>query len=358
MAATTLALIRAPKLDTTTFGKLLAPAGSIGSSPVLLKSKSITTTTYYSRSSNVQVKASSSPQSSDYWKKKSNNSADSFGFGNLVQDGSVFRQNFCIRSYEIGANGTASIETMMNHLQETALNHARALGLMADGFASTPEMYKRNLIWVVTKMQVVVNHYPTWGNVVQVDTWIAASGKNGMRRDWLLRDGYTNDVLMKGSSRWVMMNKETRRLAKLSDEVRAELEIHFVDTPPIIHEDTNKLPKLDDQSPHYVRTGLTPKWNDFDLNKHVNNVKYIGWILESAPLALLESQEIVGMALEYRRECGKDSVVQSCTSLLPNLDNIQCHHLLRLQTGPEIVNATTHWRPKPSPDLNHSFPHS
>lgn len=39
---------------------------------------------------------------------------DPFG---LLQDGLVFRQNFSIRSYEIGADRTASIETLMNHLQ-------------------------------------------------------------------------------------------------------------------------------------------------------------------------------------------------------------------------------------------------
>lgn len=42
---------------------------------------------------------------------------DPFGIGKIVQDGLVYRQNFSIRSYEIGADRTASIETLMNHLQ-------------------------------------------------------------------------------------------------------------------------------------------------------------------------------------------------------------------------------------------------
>ena len=42
---------------------------------------------------------------------------DPFGLGRIVQDGLVFRQNFSIRSYEIGADRTASIETLMNHFQ-------------------------------------------------------------------------------------------------------------------------------------------------------------------------------------------------------------------------------------------------
>ena len=47
-------------------------------------------------------------------------------------------------------------------LQETALNHVKSAGLLGDGFGSTPEMCKRNLIWVVTRMQVLVDRYPTW----------------------------------------------------------------------------------------------------------------------------------------------------------------------------------------------------
>ncbi|CAK9154426.1 unnamed protein product [Ilex paraguariensis] len=192
------------------------------------------------------------------WKpKRPDMLIDPFGLGRIVQDGLVFRQNFSIRSYEIGADRTASIETVMNHLQETALNHVKSAGLLGDGFGSTPEMCKRNLIWVVTKMHLVVDRYPTWGDVVQVDTWVAASGKNGMRRDWLLRDCKTGDILTRASSLWVMMNKETRKLSKIPDEVRAEIGIYFVDSPPVVDEDGRKLPKLDDKTADSIRTGLT-----------------------------------------------------------------------------------------------------
>ncbi|KAA8535014.1 hypothetical protein F0562_030017 [Nyssa sinensis] len=278
---------------------------------------------------------------------------DPFGLGRIVQDGLVFRQNFSIRSYEIGADRTASIETLMNHLQESALNHVKSAGLWGDGFGSTPEMCKKNLIWVVTKMQVKVDRYPTWGDVVQVDTQVAQSGKNGMRRDWLVRDYKTGDILTRASSVWVMMNKETRRLSKMPDEVREEIGPYFVDSPPVVDEDSRKLPKLDDSTADYIRTGLSPKWSDLDINQHVNNVKYIGWILESAPLPILESHELSSMTLEYRKECGRDSVLQSLTAVSGSgignlLDSgyVECQHLLRLEGGAEIVKGRTEWRPK------------
>jgi fatty acyl-ACP thioesterase B len=288
------------------------------------------------------------------WKpKRPDMLMDPLGIGRIVQDGFVFRQNFSIRSYEIGADRTASIETSMNHLQETALNHVKTAGLLDDGFGSTPEMAKKNLIWVVTRMQVMVGRYPTWGDVVQVDTWVSPSGKNGMRRDWLVRDCKTNEILTRATSVWVMMNKLTRRLSKIPDEVRGEIEPHFLNSAPVVEEDSRKLRKLDGNTADYVRRGLSPRWNDLDVNQHVNNVKYIGWILESVPPAILETHELASMSLEYRRECGRDSVLQSLTAVsdpgigtLGKPGEVECQHLLRLEDGAEIVRGRTKWRPK------------
>ncbi|XP_015902462.2 palmitoyl-acyl carrier protein thioesterase, chloroplastic [Ziziphus jujuba] len=299
------------------------------------------------------------------WKpKRADVLMDPFGIGKIVQDGLVFRQNFSIRSYEIGADRTASIETLMNHLQETALNHVKCAGLLGDGFGSTPEMSKKNLIWVVTKMQVLVDRYPTWGDVVQVDTWVSQSGKNGMRRDWIIRDCGSGDILTRASSVWVMMNKLTRKLSKIPEEVRREIEPYFVNCAPVVEEDSRKLTKLDNETADFVRTGLSPRWSDLDINQHVNNVKYIGWILESAPLAMLESHELSALTLEYRRECVRDSVLQSLTAVpsagISNLVNsgIECQHLLRFEEGAEIVRGRTEWRPKKAKNNGNADRHS
>uniref|UniRef100_A0A0U1WTT3 Acyl-[acyl-carrier-protein] hydrolase n=1 Tax=Cuphea paucipetala TaxID=857164 RepID=A0A0U1WTT3_9MYRT len=283
------------------------------------------------------------------WKpKRPDVLVDPFGLGSIVQNGLVFRQNFSIRSYEIGADRTASIETVMNHLQETALNHVKSAGLLNDGFGRTPEMYKRDLIWVVAKMQVMVNRYPTWGDTVEVNTWVDKSGKNGMRRDWLISDCNTGEILTRASSVWVMMNQKTRRLSKIPDEVRHEIEPHFVDSAPVIEDDDRKLPKLDEKTADSIRKGLTPRWNDLDVNQHVNNVKYIGWILESTPPEVLETQELCSLTLEYRRECGRESVLESLTAVDPSGEGYgsQFQHLLRLEDGGEIVKGRTEWRPK------------
>ncbi|KAL8136422.1 hypothetical protein V2J09_002423 [Rumex salicifolius] len=139
----------------------------------------------------------------------------------------------------------------------------------------------------------------------------------------------------------------------MPDEIHSEIGRFFLDMPPIIDDDGRKLPKLDDNTAEYIQSGLKPRWSDLDVNQHVNNVKYIGWILESAPLALVESHELTGMILEYRRECAKDSILQSLAAIsgahvggLQDSGHVECQHLLRLKEGAEVLRARTTWRPK------------
>ncbi|KAM3733853.1 hypothetical protein ACB098_11G169800 [Castanea mollissima] len=52
-----------------------------------------------------------------------------------------------IRSCELDPDGKVSIVALMNCLQESTLNHLKSVGLLADGFGSTPEMHRRDLIY-------------------------------------------------------------------------------------------------------------------------------------------------------------------------------------------------------------------
>jgi len=47
-------------------------------------------------------------------------------------------------------------------VQEAACNHAAALGFTQDGFACTPIMHQQSLVWVVTRMHIEMDSYPTW----------------------------------------------------------------------------------------------------------------------------------------------------------------------------------------------------
>ncbi|KAG0496721.1 hypothetical protein HPP92_001412 [Vanilla planifolia] len=99
------------------------------------------------------------------------------------------------------------------------------------------------------------------------------------------------------------------------------------------------------------------------MNQHVNNVTYIGWVLESMPQEIIDTHELQTITLDYRRECqhndmvdsltiaeSKENLQERCTNGLPSKkqqwnDYPQFLHLLRLSsTGLEINRGRTIWR--------------
>ncbi|KAK8657330.1 hypothetical protein V6N13_035575 [Hibiscus sabdariffa] len=235
---------------------------------------------------------------------------DPYRRGLIVERGVGYRQTVVVRSYEVGADKTASLESLFNLFQETALNHVWMSGLLSNGFGATHGMMRNNLIWVVSRMHVEVDHYPIWGEVIELDTWVGASGKNGMRRDWIIRSQATGITYARATSTWVMMNVQTRRLSKMPDEVRGEISPWFIEKQAIKEAVPEKIVKLDDKA-KYVNSDLKPKRSDLDMNHHVNNVKYVNWMLETIPDKFLECNQLSSIILEYRRECGRSDLVQS-----------------------------------------------
>lgn len=297
--------------------------------------------------------------------------ADRLRLGSLVEDGLSYKERFIVRCYEVGINKTATVETIANLLQEVGCNHAQSVGFSTDGFATTHTMRKLNLIWVTARMHIEVYKYPAWGDVVEIETWCQSEGRIGTRRDWILKDYASGEVIGRATSKWVMMNQVTRRLQKVTDEVRDEYLIYCPKTlrlafPEENNASLNKIAKLEDPAAS-SKLELVPRRADLDMNQHVNNVTYIGWVLESMPQEVIDNYELKMITLDYRRECQHNDVVDSLTS--PELDEDgalkmtngsamaakdgegcpRFLHLLRLsRDGLEINRGRTEWRKKPA----------
>lgn len=115
------------------------------------------------------------------------------------------------------------------------------------------------------------------------------------------------------------MNQDTRRLQKVSDDVRDEHLMFCPKEPRLAYpeeENTRSLkniPKLEDLAKYSI-IGLKPRRADLGMNHHVNNVTYIGWLLEvsviisfsnnhmSIPQEIIDTHELQVITLDYRRE--------------------------------------------------------
>jgi hypothetical protein len=70
---------------------------------------------------------------------------DALRQGRLVEGKLVYRQTFVIRSYEVGADKTASVETLMNHFQVEPTSSTLHLSLL-------PMLFLRPQWWVLHKV--------------------------------------------------------------------------------------------------------------------------------------------------------------------------------------------------------------
>ncbi|KAL5703348.1 oleoyl-[acyl-carrier-protein] hydrolase [Ranunculus cassubicifolius] len=294
--------------------------------------------------------------------------ADRLRLGCLTEDGLSYKENFIVRCYEVGINKTATVETIANLLQENACNHAQSVGFSTDGFATTPTMRLLNLIWVTSRMHIEVYKYPAWGDVVEIETWCQGEGRLGTRRDWIIKDFATGAVIGRATSKWVMMNEKTRRPQRVSDEVREEYLIFCPRTPRLAFSEENntslkKIPQLEDPA-QYIKEGLAPRRADLDMNQHVNNVTYIGWLLESIPQETIVTHELQKITLDYKIEIQQDDIVNSLATIeeegvqaqhlgtngsvlahASEKESFQFLHSLRLAgSGVEINRGRTEWR--------------
>ncbi|RVX18161.1 Palmitoyl-acyl carrier protein thioesterase, chloroplastic [Vitis vinifera] len=161
---------------------------------------------------------------------------------------------------------------------ETALNYVSSSGLAGNGFGTTREMSLRKLIRVVTHTHSSREvHF--WGDVVEIDTWLDAAGKNGVRRDWIIRDCNTQKIITRATGTWVIMNSETRRLCKIPEQVREEIQPFYLNRLAMAAAQTTmKKLKSSLMKLHAgrIQSGLAPRWSDMDANFHAINVGSAG----------------------------------------------------------------------------------
>jgi len=227
-----------------------------------------------------------------------------------------YAEQFRIRGGEVGADQVASTATVLDILQETAGNHAVTLwGRSEDGFATAEEM--KGYLLVMSKLSLRMRRYPRWGDRVECMTYWKVKGKIGAVREWTLRDPATGEVLGTATSSWLFINSETRRLARIPP---AMLEAFLPYSPdeflemPFVPENLGEIPALTDSD------SASERWHsirstDVDMNRHVNSVVYVSWVLSSIP----ESEDIAGLRVaqlevEYKQECRGDEGNILCLS--------------------------------------------
>ena len=171
---------------------------------------------------------------------------------------------FKVRHGEVGSDGFAKISEVANWFQETAGVHADLLGIGDD------LLRRHNIAWILARMSISVTRLPYHGESVKVRTWPAEAGRFYLRGYELI--DASGNIIVKSTSKWVTMDIMTRKLTVMPSDLLTNYPKNLFEVEPF---EIHALPHVRDvkfEMPVLVRH------DDLDINGHVNNAKYFGWL--------------------------------------------------------------------------------
>lgn len=208
----------------------------------------------------------------------------------------IWSTKFHLDVFNVNHNGRADFKTYFNFMQESALKHAHHLG-----FGSS-DLLEKNLLWVVTRFELHVFHKLAWDSEVEVITW-----SRGMIGPYAFRDfqikNQNGDLVALASSSWIPIDVEKRKSVILkptdlpnetSHEESVGIEPQKVLYRPIESELINTFK---------VRN------SDLDINRHVNNTKYIQWIYDSLTLEEIDNLKSQKFSINYNNEAKLGDII-------------------------------------------------
>ena len=260
---------------------------------------------------------------------------------------------FTVRYGEIGENGVATLSALGNWLQEAA-------GLSADslGFGEN-ELLPYGITWILTRLVLRIDRLPRAGEEIRVHTWPSVLDRFGYRG----YEVYDADdrLIVSGGSAWTIMNLADHSMGTVPEALRAN---YPVNPRPCDAFSCRVIPRLkgDDASTCLLRV----RRDDLDINGHVNNTRYLAWLMETLPpspaIASNWAEPLMPRLLDvtFRAECFPQEELECVSSpatppagapaevLGKAAHHALLHSIRRLPEGEEVCRALTLWEREPN----------
>ena len=121
-----------------------------------------------------------------------------------MKQSDINTEHFKVRSYQMDTKARLNLTSIAGYLQEAAGNHATANGF---GYH---EMLKSGMLWVLTRMKILVHKFPGWGDDLELDTWVVDREKFFSRRDFEIKSKQ-GEILISAISGWMLIDFKQKR---------------------------------------------------------------------------------------------------------------------------------------------------
>ena len=219
----------------------------------------------------------------------------------------MYQKNYHIGSNDVDQFLELKLSSFFKMMQDIGTEHAEVLNI---GKANTID---KGLYWVITRIEIDIINMPKYLEDVKLITFPGDDMRFIFPRYFLLYD-MKGQLLIRASSTWMVMNRATHNVSLNPFNGFKVASEHHEDELPL----PNKVVKDEDVS--FLETRKV-RYSDIDLNSHLNNTKYIDYILDLHDSEFYKKNSISHFLINYEKEL-KDGDSVSLSSSLKNPEYI------------------------------------
>jgi medium-chain acyl-[acyl-carrier-protein] hydrolase len=245
----------------------------------------------------------------------------------------IFERTYPVNVTDADLTGRLSPGSLFNYFQDLAGRHASSLGfgrehLMTSGF-----------FWVLSRMTVEIVSLPVQWDEVTVRTWPRGTDTIFALRDFEMFDTHGNRMAGATSS-WVIVDYETRRVQR-PDKALSFLNARFPDQRAL---DTNacKIPPI--PPGEHIVTAMKAKLDDIDINMHVNNARYLHWVMNCYEPEFISSFTPDMIEVNYLAEGHRDDMINIITEKGDTRSGSFIHSVIREGDSTELCRIRIRWK--------------
>ena len=240
----------------------------------------------------------------------------------------IWKGDFRVHSYEVDFRKSATLECLCRYFQEAAWNHAEDLGV---GYQ---RLQAENRIWVLSRLVVKIARYPRWAEIVRVHTWPCAAKSVFAMRDFEMFDS-SGARMLAGASAWLLVDTTTKKPQRV-DKLVSQIQKSFPDRRAL-EQEPQKLHRCESNSASF---DVTVRYTDIDVNGHVNNSRYIGWLMDAHSLELHRSHTVKSLEVNYLGETiAGDKISILSQEAVPG----EYRHSMVKEDGAEVFRGRIEW---------------
>ncbi len=236
-------------------------------------------------------------------------------------------ENKIVKTYQCDKHGFIRPVILMNYLQDVADTHAEVLG------AGRAFCIEKGIAWVVTHYLIDIVQLPREMDKLIVTTWPAAHGSLKAIRDFQIHNE-NGDLMIRATSQWILINMEKRIPLRLDNYLPADWTNgveRALDLP---------FDKFPDFAANTENNRFLVRYDDVDVNQHVNNGVYAKWATESVGFDFRDKHNLKKIYLNFKKEIPfdtKEAFIETA------IDGLISHHKIKSGDS-ENANVICQWK--------------